>query len=170
MSISIIMVVAAAQNDVIGFEGDMPWQLSTDLKRFKAITLGKPMIMGRKTFEAIGKPLPGRTSIVITRNRDWQSEGVVPAQSLDQAVALATEIAQATEVEEICIVGGGEIFRQGMELAETLHYTRVHAEPEGDTVFPKVDPALWQEISREDVPVGEKDTAATTYIVYKKRN
>ena len=99
MSTKISIVVAAAENDVIGLDGDMPWHLSTDLKRFKALTLGKPMIMGRKTFMAIGSALPGRTSIVVTRDTSWQAEGVVPAHSLDQAIALATEIAKAGDGE-----------------------------------------------------------------------
>lgn len=169
MSIRISIVVAAAENDVIGLDGDMPWHLSTDLKRFKALTLGKPMIMGRKTFMAIGSALPGRTSIVVTRDTSWQAEGVVPAHSLDQAIALAKEITKADEGEEICIVGGGEIYRQAIELADVIHITRVHAQPSGDTVFPAIDPKIWLEVTREEVPIGPKDSAATTYLVYERR-
>lgn len=170
MSVKIVMVVAVARNNVIGSSGDMPWRLSTDLKRFKALTLGKPMIMGRKTFESIGKPLPGRTSIVVTRDKQWQSEGVVPVQSLESALDLAREIAATNAVQEICVVGGGEIYRQALEQADILHVTRVHAEPQGDTVFPDIDEAIWVETFREDIHKGEKDTAETTYLIFKRRN
>ncbi|MEE9315061.1 MAG: dihydrofolate reductase [Rhizobiaceae bacterium] len=165
---TIIMVVAVASNNVIGNDGDMPWRLSTDLKRFKALTLGKPIIMGRKTFQSIGKPLPGRTSIVVTRDGAWQAEGVVPVQSIESAIAIAGEVAKASDGNEICIVGGGEIYRQAMDVADVLHVTRVHGEPEGDTVFPVIDPRFWKELSREDFPIGEKDTVKTTYVVYQR--
>lgn len=168
MSVRISIVVAVAENDVIGFDGDMPWQLSTDLKRFKALTIGKPMIMGRKTFAAIGSVLPGRTSIVVTRDTSWQAEGVVPVHSIETAIEVAKEIAASSGVEEICIVGGGNIYQQCIDIADVIHLTRVHATPTGDTVFPNIDPQKWDEISREEVPAGEKDTAETTYIVYKR--
>lgn len=168
MQVSI--VVAVAQNNVIGSQGDMPWQLSTDLKRFKELTMGKPMIMGRKTFQAIGTALPGRTSIVVTRDAKWQAEGVVPVPSIESALALAREVATASKVDEICIVGGGEIYRQSIEHADVLHITQVQAQPQGDTVFPEVDPQIWQETHREEVPKGEKDSAATTYLVYRRQD
>lgn len=169
MNIPLWIVVAAATNDVIGRDGDMPWQLSTDLKRFKAVTLGKPMIMGRRTFEAIGKPLPGRTSIVVTRDENWQSPGVVVVGSLEQALDVARQIAIAEAAEAICLVGGGQIYAQAMDIAEVIHITRVHASPEGDTVFPKIDETKWREIERADFPAGEKDSASTTYLIYEKR-
>ena len=142
MGIRISIVVAVAENGVIGLEGDMPWHLSTDLKRFKDLTLGKPMIMGRKTFMAIGQALPGRTSIVITRDKSWQAEGVVPVHSLQTAFELAEQIAQSDGVDELCIVGGGEIYRQSIEHADVIHLTQVHAQPTGDTVFPTIDPDI----------------------------
>ena len=168
-AIKIVIVVAAAENNVIGSDGDMPWQLSTDLKRFKALTLGKPMIMGRKTFEAIGKPLPGRTSIVVTRDKDWQSPGVVPASSIETALEVAREIAVASDVEEIAVVGGGEIYRQALDFAQIVYLTRVHAQPLGDTLFPVLEASVWEEMYREDVPAGERDSAATTYLVYQRK-
>ncbi|MEM8750474.1 MAG: dihydrofolate reductase [Pseudomonadota bacterium] len=164
------IVVAMAENNVIGRDGDMPWKLSTDLQHFKSVTMGKPMIMGRKTFEAIGKPLPGRTSIVVTRDKSWQSPGVVPAQSLDQALSLAAEIAKASEANAICIVGGGQIYAQAMDHADRLHVTRVHAAPEGDTVFPDIDERQWEEVSSREVPAGEKDSAATTFVEFRRRD
>ena len=169
MRIKIAIIVAAADNNVIGNEGGMPWRLSTDLKRFKALTLGKSIIMGRKTFEAIGKALPGRTSIVVTRDKQWQAPGVVAARSLESALEIAREVALASNVDEICIVGGGEIYRQSIGLADIIHLTRVHASPGGDTQFPLVDAEFWSEIRRQSVPAGEKDTAETTYLVYEKR-
>ncbi|MEP1208781.1 MAG: dihydrofolate reductase [Rhizobiaceae bacterium] len=169
MGIRVSIVVAVAENGVIGLEGDMPWQLSTDLKRFKALTIGKPMIMGRKTFMAIGKALPGRTSIVVTRDKSWQAEGVVPVHSLETAFSVAKEVAQAAGVEEVCVVGGGDIYRQSIEFADVIHLTQVHATPSGDTVFPEISSTIWQEINRENVPAGEKDTAETTYIVYERK-
>ncbi len=166
----IAIIVAAADNNVIGSDGDMPWKLSTDLKRFKALTLGKPMIMGRKTFESIGKPLPERTSIVVTRDRSWQADGAVTVESITSAIALASEIAKADGVNEVWFVGGGEIYRQAMGIAGTIHLTRVHTEPTGDTYFPEIDPKIWQEIHRENIPAGEKDSVDTSYVVYERRS
>ena len=165
----IVIIVAAADNNVIGSNGNMPWRLSSDLKRFKDISYGKPMIMGRKTFESIGKPLPGRTSIVVTRDRSWQIDGAVPIESITSAIALASEIAKADGVDEICIVGGGEIYRQAMNDADTIHLTRVHTKPVGDTVFPDIDLNIWREIHREKFPAGEKDNVDTTYSVFERR-
>ena len=162
----ISIVVAMARNGIIGRDGDMPWRLSADLKRFKALTLGKPIIMGRKTFESIGKALPGRTNIIVTRNRDWQVQGTVPVANFDQAISLAVECPGGDE--EICIVGGGEIYRQALDQADILHVTHVDAEPEGDTRFPQIDSAAWTLVSDEHIPLGEKDSAATRYAVYKR--
>jgi len=167
--VDIVMVVAVAKNGVIGRDGDMPWRLSSDLKRFKALTLGKPMIMGRKTFESIGKPLPGRTSIVVTRDKTWQAPGVVTVQTLETAFAVAEEVAQADGIKEICVVGGGEIYRQAMDRATHLYVTEVEAKPHGDTSFPEIDPAVWTEISSESFPKGERDSARTIYTVYQRR-
>ncbi len=162
-------VVAMAQNRVIGASGDMPWQLSTDLKRFKAITLGKPMIMGRKTFESIGMALPGRTSIVVTRDTQWQAEGVVPVSSLDRALEVGQQVAGATDAEAVCIVGGGQIYAQAMPFVDRIYLTEVQASPEGDTVFPEIDPAQWREVTSEFFAAGEKDSADTVFKVLEKR-
>ncbi len=162
------IVVAVADNGVIGHDGAMPWHLSTDLKRFRDLTMGKPMIMGRKTFESIGRALPGRTSIVVTRNRDWQAEGAVPVGSVENAMEVATRLAEASDVDEACVIGGGEIFRQTISRADVLYVTHVHAEPEGNAWFPEIDPRQWREISRQEIPKGEKDSAATSYVVYHR--
>lgn len=168
--VQISLVVAVAENGIIGSLGDMPWQLSTDLKRFKEVTLGKPMIMGRKTFEAIGRPLPGRTSIIVTRDKTWQSEGVVPVQNIESAILLATEVAQSSGQTEICVVGGGEIYKQTIGQADILHFTRVHASPEGDTKFPDISLQDWDEIDTKHVEAGERDSVATTYYHYRRKS
>lgn len=163
----ITLVVAVAKNGVIGSDGGMPWRLSTDLKRFKMLTLGKPMVMGRKTFDAIGKALPGRTSIVVTRDATWQGEGAVAVRDLETAFDTARAIAKADGVDEICVVGGGEIYRQALGQATKLCLTEVDLEPDGDTFF-TFDRQPWGLISQEHVPAGEKDSAPTTYCVFAR--
>ncbi|WP_367718603.1 dihydrofolate reductase [Nitratireductor sp. GISD-1A_MAKvit] len=160
------LVVAMDENRVIGREGDLPWRLSTDLKRFKAITLGKPVIMGRKTWESIGRPLPGRRNIVVTRQAGYRAQEAECASSLEEALALVDD---AGEKNDIAIIGGGQIYRAAMEMADRLHVTHVHAKTEGDTVFPEIRPEIWAEQAREEVPAGEKDVYATTYVVYERR-
>ena len=157
----ISMVVARAENGVIGRGGDLPWRISADLKYFKAVTMGKPVIMGRKTYESIGRPLPGRTNIVITRDRAWAAESVMVAHSLDQALAAANA------VEEAMIIGGAEIYRQAMDRTDRVYLTEVHAEPEGDAVFPDLDPQQWREVSREKHPADE-DNPAFSFVVLER--
>jgi dihydrofolate reductase len=163
--------VAIAENGVIGRAGGLPWRLSTDLKRFKANTMGNPVIMGRKTFESIGRPLPGRANIVVTRRPDWRADGVETALSLDAAVRLGREVAMAMpEAREICVIGGGEVYREALPLTGWLHVTHVLAAVDGDTFFPTIDPAVWAEISSADVPAGERDTYPTRHAVYERRS
>lgn len=163
---TLTLVVAVAQNNVIGREGGLPWHLSGDLKRFKADTIGKPVIMGRKTFLSIGKPLPGRDNIVVTRDEDFKAEGVIVAASLDAALALAAQAAAARDADDIAVIGGGEIYNQLFERADRLILTHVFASPDGDTLFPAVDPATWEEVESEDFPAGKKDSHATRRVVY----
>lgn len=163
------IVVAASRNGVIGREGDLPWRLSSDLKRFKALTIGKPVIMGRKTFQSIGKPLPGRPNVVITRDAAFAADGVVAAHSLDEAMAVAGRLAAESGAGEICILGGGEIFRQAIGTADRLHVTHVEADVDGDTYFPAIDPALWVAESELLVPAGEKDNYPTRFVTYVRR-
>jgi dihydrofolate reductase len=163
------IVVAVSRNGIIGRDGDMPWRLSSDLKRFKALTLGKPVIMGRKTFQSIGKPLPGRPNVVISRDTGFSAEGVVVAHSLAGAIDLAARLAAESGVDEICILGGGEIYRQAMDHADRLLITHVEAEVDGDTSFPAIDPALWQVDSELAVPAGEKDNYPTRFVSYFRR-
>lgn len=162
--------VAVAENGVIGRDNGLPWRLSSDLKRFKAGTMGKPIVMGRKTFESIGKPLPGRLNIVVTRDRAFRAEGAEVAGSLEEALTLARIRGRCMAgADEICVVGGGEIYRQAMPLADRLHVTHVLAAPEGDAHFPEIDPATWRLVSSQDVPAGDRDSHATRYAVYERR-
>ncbi|MCI5075716.1 dihydrofolate reductase [Oricola sp.] len=174
------VIVAVSRNGVIGRDGDMPWRLSSDLKRFKALTMGAPIIMGRKTFESIGRPLPGRLNIVVTRNYDWAAEGAMRVGSLDAALELATAHLESAEPDpedpdgppedEIFVIGGGEIYAQAMGIADILHVTHVEAEVDGDTGFPAIDPEIWEAVEDEAVPAGEKDSYPTRYVVYERRD
>ncbi|MCM2399131.1 dihydrofolate reductase [Rhizobium sp. S95] len=166
----IVIVVAMASNNVIGRNGDMPWKLSTDLKRFKALTLGKPLVMGRKTFESVGgKPLPGRPHVIVSRGAAIDVAGVETVRSLDEAIERSKEIAVETGVDEVCVAGGGEIYRQALPLAGVLHVTHVEAAIEGDTVFPEIDPAVFEKVQETLVPAGEKDNYPTRYTTYRRR-
>jgi len=163
------IVVAIAQNGVIGAKGGLPWQLSSDLKRFKRDTMGKPIIMGRKTWESIGRALPGRPNIVVTRQNGYQAKGADVVADLDHAIVLAgNRIVSLGLKPEICIIGGGELYRQAIEIADKLYVTHVMAEPEGDTFFPLIEPSRWTPVHREEIPAGEKDSAETLYVLYER--
>lgn len=170
MTMDIAIYVAIAQNGVIGRDGGLPWRLSSDLKRFKAGTMGKPIIMGRKTWEGIGRPLPGRLNIVVTRDPNFRAGGAETAHSLDDAIVLARARGRCMAgADEICVIGGGEIYRQAMPKADRLHVTHILAKVEGDTHFPAIDPEIWRSVRAVDVPTGEKDSHATRYAVYERR-
>ncbi len=147
--IRLALIVAAAENGVIGRDNALPWHLPEDLRHFKRITMGKPIVMGRKTFESIGKPLPGRTNIVITRNPAFQAAGAHVVSSMAQALDLATDIAQSDVTPEVMVIGGAEIYRAALPRADRLYLTEVHASIEGDAVLPVIDWTLWVEVSRE---------------------
>lgn len=146
----IAQIVARADNGVIGRDNGLPWRLSEDMKHFKATTMGKPLVMGRKTYRSIGRPLPGRTTIVITRDRDFDADGVKVAHDLDSAVRLAQEVASADGADEIVIAGGAEIYALALDRTERIYLTEIHATIDGDAYFPDLDPALWRETARED--------------------
>lgn len=162
----IVFLVAMGENGVIGRDGDMPWRLSTDLKRFKATTLGKPVIMGRRTFASIGKPLPGRDIVVVTRDPAFAVAGVTVAANPADAVAAASAIADRTGAAEIVVAGGGEIYRALMDVADHLVVTEVHARPDGDVGFPRIDPTVWREVAREGPVQGERDSAPASFVEY----
>ncbi|QLF70800.1 dihydrofolate reductase [Peteryoungia desertarenae] len=168
--IPIVMVVAVARNGVIGREGDMPWKLSTDLKRFKALTMGKPLLLGRKTFESFGsRPLPGRPHVIISRTASYDLPGVQTVRDLSSGLELAKRLAADSGADEICIIGGGEIYRQAFDQADLLHVTHVEADIAGDTYFPQIDPSLFEKVEESAVPAGEKDNYPTRYAVYRRR-
>jgi len=165
------LYVAIAENGVIGRDGGLPWRLSTDLKRFKATTMGKPVIAGRKTWESFPKrPLPGRPNIVVSRDAGYHAEGGEVVTSLDQGLALARQKLEALPgLDDVCVIGGGEIYRQALPFADRLYVTHVLTAVDGDTRFPQIDPAIWQIASSEDFPAGEKDSHPTRYVVYHRR-
>ncbi|WP_375689964.1 dihydrofolate reductase, partial [Bartonella sp. AP57NXGY] len=141
----------------------------TDLQRFKALTLRKPIIMGRKTWDSIRRPLPGRTNIVITRDCTFCAEGAVVAHSLSQACSLATSVASQNDVEEIFIIGGGAIFQQGLHMADKIFLTEVLASIEGDSFFPVFDKEKWTIVQTQDIPKGDKDSHPTRFVVYERK-
>ncbi len=161
----ISLIVAASENNVIGNSGKLPWSLPNDLKYFRDLTVGKPVIMGRKTLESIGKPLPGRQNIVIT------SQNTLPLPGCDTAdsPARALEKAEESGAKEVFVIGGGQIFHDLLPLANRVYLTRVHATIEGDTFFPKLDQAAWTEISRERHPADPKHLHDYTFFVYERR-
>ncbi len=157
------LIAAVARNGVIGRGGDLPWRIPADLKYFKATTMGKPMIMGRRTYDSIGKALPGRISIVVTRQSGFQAAGVEVAGDLDRAV----EIAAGLGAEEAMVIGGGEIYAAALPRADRLYLTEVHIEAEGDVYFPPLDRSQWRELSRDDHPA-EGDTPAFSFVTLER--
>lgn len=163
------LVVAVAQNGVIGRDNAMPWRLPGDLKRFKAITMGKPIIMGRKTFESIGRPLPGRVNIVLSRDPGFKPDRVRVVRDFASAVELAGAAAAAGGVSEIMVIGGAAIYRLALPEADRIYLTQVHDAPEGDTNFPALDAADWVEVSRERHPAGPGDSCDCSFVVMDRR-
>ncbi|MCD2181829.1 dihydrofolate reductase [Rhizobium sp. GN54] len=166
----IVLVVAAALNGVIGRDGDLPWRLPSDLKRFRRLTIGKPVVMGRRTYQSIGRPLPGRPNIVVTRDTAFRPDGIIVARSVDEALVYARREAQALAADEICIIGGGDIYRQTIAEADAIHVTEVQAEVEGDTRFPAIDPEVFEVVTEEEIPQGEKDSHRMHFLTYARRN
>ena len=164
--IAVVVLAAVAENGVIGRDNALPWRLSSDLKRFRAVTMGKPVVMGRKTYLSIGKPLSGRTNIVVSRSAAFAVPGIVAAGNLEAALLVARGDALRRGVDSIVIIGGTEIFAQTMALADRLDITLVHASPAGDTYFPKIDPHVWREIERNEQPAGAQDDAGFAHITY----
>lgn len=162
------LIAAVARNGVIGHDGAMPWKLSTDLRRFRSITTGKPVIMGRRTWDAIGRPLPQRVNIVVTREAGFAAPGAVVVPTLDAALSAAIAAAAASDVVEAMVIGGGEIYRALLPRAERLYITHVDLEPAGDVTFPAIDPSRWHEVSSEAVAAGPSDSAATRFVVYER--
>jgi dihydrofolate reductase len=165
----IVLIVGVADNGVIGSGSAIPWRLKSDMQRFKALTLGKPVVMGRKTFASIGRPLPGRTNIVVTRDAGFRARGAVVATSFDAARAVAIGDALRRSAGEIAVIGGAEIYAQWMDSADRLEITEVHARPEGDTYLAAIDAAAWEEAARVRNPAGPDDSADFSYVTYRRR-
>jgi dihydrofolate reductase len=159
----VTLIVAVADNGVIGRDNALPWHLPDDLKRFKRLTMGKPMIMGRKTFESIGKPLPGRLNIVVTRDTNYRREGVVVVHGTDQALEAAAG------APEVMVIGGADLFRLFLPHAGRIHLTRVHGTIEGDVTWPALDIRQWEVIERERHEQDERHAHAMTFEVWEKR-
>jgi len=162
------LIVAAAENGVIGRQGQLPWQLPADLQHFKKLTLGHPIVMGRRTFDSIGRALPGRTNIVLTGHPDWPApKGILVAHSLAEALALA---ATQPGGEDICVIGGGEIYRQALPGATVVHLTEVHTTvPDGDAFFPALSPTEWREETRQRHPADARHAVAYSFVTLRRR-
>lgn len=159
----ISLVAAMAENGTIGRDNSLPWRLPEDLKRFKALTMGKLLLMGRKTYESIGRPLPGRTNLVLTRDREWRAEGVIVVRSLGQALR------HARDAQELVAIGGAEIYRLLMPFARRIHLTLVHAEIPGDTFFPDFDPTQWADVECLSHPADERNAYPFTFVTLERK-
>jgi dihydrofolate reductase len=167
---NIVLIAAVADNGVIGAHGAIPWRLKSDMKRFKAMTMDKPVVMGRKTFESFPRrPLPGRSNIVITRDANYRAAGAVVTTSMAAARAVATGDALRRFATEIAVIGGAEIYAQWIGCADRLEITEVHIRPDGDTSFTPIDPAVWQEVARELHSAGPDDNVDFSYVTYIRR-
>jgi dihydrofolate reductase len=162
------LVVAAAENGVIGRQGQLPWHLPADLKHFKELTLGRPVVMGRRTFDSIGRPLPSRANIVLTAHPGWVAPaGVLVAHSLSEALTLA---AAQPGGDDICVIGGGEIYRQALPGAAVVHLTEVHTTvPDGDAFFPDLSPTEWREETRHRHPADDRHAVAYSFVTLRRR-
>ena len=166
--IALVLVAAIGENNVIGRNNAMPWLLKSDLQHFRALTLNKPVVMGRKTFLSIGKPLKDRSNIVVTRDANFSAPGVVVAHSIDAALAAAREDALRRGAREVMVIGGSDIFAATMPRADRLEITHIHASPDGDTFFPAIDPKIWREVSRQEHAAGPQDSAGFAVAVYQR--
>jgi dihydrofolate reductase len=165
----VVLIAAVGENGVIGRQGALPWRLKSDLQHFKSLTLNRPVIMGRKTYDSIGKPLKDRTNIVLTRDHNMATPGTVPANSLDGAFDIASKDADKRGADEIMVIGGADVFAATMADADRLEITRVHASPAGETFFPPIDLQVWRESRREPHVRGPDDEADFTILTYERR-
>ena len=160
----ISLIVAMAQNGVIGRDNSLPWRLPDDLKRFRAFTLGKPILMGRKTFESIGRPLPGRINLVLTRDRSWYAEGVIAVHSVEEALT------QAGSSDELVAIGGAEIYRLVLPFARRIYLTHVHADVPGNITFPEFDSTQWADGEYSSQPADDEHAYPLTFVTLERRN
>jgi dihydrofolate reductase len=166
--VELAVIVAAADNGVIGRSNALPWHLPEDLRYFKRVTMGKPIVMGRKTYESIGRPLPGRANIVISRQENYAPEGVQVVPGLPEALALAEEIALIDGSSELMVIGGAQIYRAALPIARRLYLTQVHAEVEGDAFLPDIDWKQWREVSRQHHSAGDTNPFDYSFVVFER--
>ena len=164
----IVLLAAIAENGVIGRDNTLPWRLKSDMQHFRAVTMGKPVVMGRKTFLSIGRPLPGRTTIVVSRDGAFAAPGIAVAPSLDTALTIAQGDALRRGAECIFVAGGAELYAQTMPLAERLHITYVHRAVDGDAYFPAIDRGVWHETARDEHAAAAADDAAFAFVIYRR--
>ena len=167
--IETVLIVAVAENGVIGADGAIPWRLKSDMQRLKALTIGKPIVMGRKTFISLKRPLPHRTNIVVTRDASFRAAGAIVTTSTDAAREVAHGDALRRSVREIAVIGGAEIYARFMDSADRLEITEVHANPPGDTRLAPIDTSQWEEVARERHAAGPDDSAPFSYVTYRRR-
>jgi dihydrofolate reductase len=170
--IRVVLVAAVAENGVIGADGHLPWRLKSELQHFRAVTWGKPVVMGRRTYLSIAaryRPLAGRTNVVVSRNPDFNAPGAVVASALGVGLAVARGDALRRGIDTIIVAGGADIYAQAMPLADEIALTLVHCRPPGDTLFPAIDPQLWHEVSRVEQPAEPDDSLAFAYVCYLRR-
>ncbi len=165
----LVLVAAVAENGVIGRDGHLPWKIPGDLKRFKQITMGKPVVMGRRTYESMGGPLKDRINIVLTHDGSYRAAGAVVVTDLESALALASKEAAKAKTDEIAIIGGNVVFEETLSRAHRLELTEVHGSPEGDAYFPDFDKAVWKEILRDGPHQGKNDSLPYTFVTYERR-
>lgn len=170
MSVRIAMIAAVARNGVIGADQSIPWRIPSDFAWFKRTTMGKPLVMGRKQFETFKKPLPGRPHIVVTRQHDYQPDDaeVLVRNNLPEAIAAGRRLAEASQLDEVMIIGGGDIYAQALPMADRLYITHVDLEPEGDVYFPAINPAEWRNSDMPSVERDERDPASYIIRVYDR--
>jgi dihydrofolate reductase len=162
------MIVAAAENDIIGRDNALPWRLPEDLRYFRRVTMGKPVIMGRRTFESIGRPLPGRCNIVVTTNPAFEAEGVRVVHDFEEALTVAAAVAGRDGAEEVMLIGGAQLYALGLPRVERIYLTRVHGAIPGDAVLPPVDWAAFREVAREEHAACEDNPWAYSFLVYDR--
>jgi dihydrofolate reductase len=165
---NIVLIAAVAENGVIGRGNALPWRLKSDMQRFRALTMGKPVVMGRKTYLSIGRPLEGRTTIVVSRDHSFSAPGIVVAPSLDSALAAARGDALRRNADAVIVAGGAEIYAQAMPLAAELAITHVHKRVDGDAHFPAIDPRLWHESARSEPEPAAEDEAPFSFVTYRR--
>jgi len=169
-AIRVAFVVAVSQNGVIGRDGGLPWRIPSDLKTFRRMTFGKPVVMGRKTFASIGKPLDGRANIVVSRQSDFAPEGVDVAADLGCALARARQLAAHGDADEICVIGGAQVYAAARSKADVIYLTRVEAHINGDTYFPEPEPDLWCRVARQAIDPDPRDAYPVTLETYHRHN